>query len=472
MALSRRSLLTTTAVAAAVGIPGVQHLSWSNRSFKREGFSEAPLTPPEGRRSWSNWSGIEHASPRAIAVPADDAELAELIRSSSGNIRPVGTGHSFTGLVPSDGTIVDVSRFTGLISHDPVAMTATFGAGTRLRAASRALSEVGLGFPNMPDIDVQTLAGSFATATHGAGAQLTAIHDYAVGFRLITAAGDIMDVTETSHPELFAAGKVSLGALGVITQYTLRVVPAFKLLRTVTVMTIEDIMDQALAAANAHRGYEFFYLPNTGYGAVLVHDLSDEPDTGAISDDEDETMVALKEARDALGWWPWLRRTLVANGLPRGEIERRVGESWRLLSTVRPIRFNEMEYHLPLDNGIDTLREVVRRIDARKDMYFPIEVRFVAPDPAWLSPFNEGPCLSIAVHAAHDERFDFFYEAFEPLYLAAGGRPHWGKLHSRTHADLVNMYPQFNDFTALRQQLDPNGKFLNSHLRTLFGIAS
>ncbi|MFK7915317.1 MAG: FAD-binding protein, partial [Pseudomonadales bacterium] len=286
MALSRRTLLATGAITAAVGIPVVQHVSWSKQSFKRDGFVESPPGPPEGRRNWSNWSGIERATPHTIAVPANDAELAELIRNSTDPIRPVGTGHSFTGLVPSDGIIVDVSRFTGLLTHDPVAMTATFGAGTRLRQASRALSEVGLGFPNMPDIDVQTLAGSFATATHGAGAGLTAIHDYAIGFRLITAAGDVVDVTEASHPELFAAGKVSLGALGVITQYTLRVVPAFKLLRTVTVMTIEDIMDQAVAAAQSHRGYEFFYLPGTGYGAVLVHDVTDEPDTGAVSDEE------------------------------------------------------------------------------------------------------------------------------------------------------------------------------------------
>ena len=108
-------------------------------------------------------------------------------------------------------------------------------------------------------------------------------------------------------------------------------------------------------------------------------------------------------------------------------------------------------------------------MDRRKDAFFPMEIRFIAPDQAWLSPFSEGPCISIAIHAAVDERFDYFFSDFEPIFLSHGGRPHWGKWHSLKKIDFEMLYPKFNDFMALRRELDPSGKFLNPHLAEVFG---
>lgn len=140
-----------------------------------------------------------------------------------------------------------------------------------------------------------------------------------------------------------------------------------------------------------------------------------------------------------------------------------------LLATTRPIKFNEMEYHLPRDRGLSALREVIAKMDRRKDAFFPMEIRFIAPDDAWLSPFEGGPRMSIAIHAAVDERFDYFFSDFEPIFLAHGGRPHWGKWHSLKRIDFEMLYPRFQDFADLRTDLDPEGKFLNPHLADLFG---
>ena len=98
-----------------------------------------------------------------------------------------------------------------------------------------------------------------------------------------------------------------------------------------------------------------------------------------------------------------------------------------------------------------------------------MEVRFVAPDSALLSPFHDGPCISIAIHAAVDERFDYFFSDFEPIFRAHGGRPHWGKWHSLKRAELDSLYPNLGRFADLRRELDPEGTFLNPHLADLFG---
>lgn len=418
-----------------------------------------------------NWSGNQSASPSTIAFPRTEQELSELISSSSHPIRPVGSGHSFSALVPSEGTLVDVSGLEGLIELDNSKGLARFGAGTRLFHAASELDRANRAFPNLPDIDVQTLAGTFATATHGTGDTLTALHDYLEGFRLVSASGDVKDVTRQSDPDLFAAGKVSLGALGVMSEFTVRTVPAFRLHRKLTVEPIRDFYEKIEWLGAENRNFEFFYFPGTGQVASLTHQVYDGPVDPEIDPetDDDEFLAGLKELRDTFGWFPWLRRQIAATSFPSGLIEDRRDDSFALLSTVRPVKFNEMEYHLPRENGVATLRKIVKMLDARGEVFFPLEYRHVASDDAWLSPFNHGPSASIAIHAAVDERFDFFFSEIEPVFQAAGGRPHWGKLNSLSNKQAQQLFPHFSAFDEIRQTQDPEGKFLNHYLAELFG---
>ncbi|KJS37282.1 MAG: hypothetical protein VR74_09525 [Hyphomonas sp. BRH_c22] len=471
MAVSRRTMMLAggAVIAGGAAIPATRHLSWGARDFTRPGYDPDYPEAPAGEESWMNWSGVERATPQAMRLPASEDELRQLIAGTNGRVRPCGSGHSFSGLVPSEGMMVDVSRLAGLQSLDAGTGLATFGAGTRLFQMATELANAGRALPNLPDVDVQTLAGSFSTATHGTGETLTALHDHIEAFRIVTANGGILDVTRGSHPDLFAAGRVSLGALGVMTQYTLRTVAMFNLRRKVWVERIETLMEQAEALASQHRNFEFYYFPHTGMAAGISHDLHEGPVTGKGESEDDSTLEDLKALRDSMGWSPWLRRKIIGAALPRGVVEDVSDSSYKLLATTRPIKFNEMEYHLPRANGLKGLREVIARLEKRKDVFFPMEVRFIAPDDAWLSPFNDGPRMSIAIHAAVDEPYDYFFSDIEPIHRANGGRPHWGKHHSLGKDELTALYPKFGDFLALRRELDPAGKFLNPHLAHLFG---
>jgi L-gulonolactone oxidase len=61
-----------------------------------------------------------------------------------------------------------------------------------------------------------------------------------------------------------------------------------------------------------------------------------------------------------------------------------------------------------------------------------------------------------------------YFDACEAIFKRYEGRPHSGKRHSRTSRDLAMGYPEFGRFQELRRRLDPQGKFLNAHLRGLF----
>ncbi len=470
MKITRRHMLTgAVGVGLTAGAAGALKLHWDGKSFVREGYVDgAPVAPP-GESSWMNWAGIERATPKQIAFPDSAQVLADMIRSAPGRVRPVGSGHSFTGLATTEDTLLMLSSLAGLMAYDEASGEARFGAGTPLFQVSEELAAYGRAFDNQPDIDSQTLAGAFATATHGTGNDLPALHDNVTGFQMVTADGTIRDVTRASDPDLFEAGKVSLGALGVMTAFTIRSVPAYRLKRTVTVEDSKAFLSRLEQTAAAHRNFEFYYFPHTGLVASIVHDLTDDPPTEDEATDDDEFLQGLKALRDQLGWAPFLRRSIARSEFPRGVVEQRVNESRVLLSTVRPTRFIEMEYHLPREKGPEMVERVMRKLDQRSDAYFPMEYRHIAPDTAWLSPFNAGPRASIAIHAAADERYDYFFADFEPMYREAGGRPHWGKLHSLGRAELTELYPEFERFLELRAQLDPSGKFLNPHLAKLFG---
>jgi FAD-linked oxidoreductase len=452
----RRLFLKAGAVAATAGLLSAR-------------AQATPAQPLPIR--WKNWSEVQQCQAQSLATPSDEQALADLLRSTNGTVRCVGAGHSFTPLVPTNGTLVSLERMSGVLSHDKIAMTATLRAGTRLAAISRQLDGVGLALRNLPDIDLQSLAGAISTGTHGTGANLQAMHADVVALRLLTPQGDVVEWNQERNPDEMSAARVSLGSLGVITQATVRVVPSFSLHRKVWLLPLGEMLEQAGELARKHRHFEFYYLPFTGYAAAIAHDEYKGGDV-LVPPSQDEAMLAdLRMLRDWLGRFPDLRRWTAARLIDPDLTEEAKNRSWKLLSTVRPTRFNETEYHVPREAGIACVREIVAKLETRNEVFFPMEFRFVKGDDAWLSPFYKRDSCSIAVHSAHGEAYDYLLSDLGPIFRKHGGRPHWGKLHNLEANELARLYPRWNDFLALRQQLDPKGRMLNRHLRSLFGVA-
>jgi FAD/FMN-containing dehydrogenase len=211
------------------------------------------------------------------------------------------------------------------------------------------------------------------------------------------------------------------------------------------------------------------YIPFSGISMCIAHDETQAADTPRAADESDDGIKQLKALRDYLSWFPALRKRLLALAISGAPEENVVGESWNLLSSERNVLFNEMEYHLPSAVGLEALEEVRAYIEKnRADVFFPFEARMTQGDENWLSPFHDGRKISIAVHCYHQDDYAFLFSDIEPIFRKYGGRPHWGKLNSLTAADFDALYPQWQAFAALRQRLDPQGRFLNPYLRALF----
>ena len=147
-----------------------------------------------------------------------------------------------------------------------------------------------------------------------------------------------------------------------------------------------------------------------------------------------------------------------------------VESSWKNYASERNVRFNEMEYHLPRENGLAALREVIQTLEGQHhEVFFPIEFRYVNGDDIWLSPFYGRQTCSIAVHRFFEEDFKPYFKAIEPIFRKYGGRPHWGKINTLTAEDFRASYPHWDDFADVRRNLDPQGRFMNDYVRSLFG---
>jgi len=468
--ISRRNLLGTL-IGTALGTSIAPNLSLAQSS---EIDPQAVLSKntKRGPLPWRNWSGSQECFPQSRIAPKSIGELQQMIIQAKGNIRPVGAGHSFSPLVPTQDTIISLSRMSGVISHDEKLNQALIMAGTRLGDIGKPLADRGQAMINMPDIDEQTLAGALGTATHGTGASLGCLSDFVEGLELVTAQGERLACNRHTNADVFEAARVNLGALGIVTQIQLQNMPKYRLKRETTCLPIDEILENADQIASANRNFEFYYIPFSGYGLMDVHNITEDAPSVSDKIDQNDGTQTLKQLRDWLSWSPRMREYILSNEMQKIEKETTIANSWQNYAQERNVRFNEMEYHLPREFAVQAFREIRDLVEKNfNQVFFPFEFRFVKSDDIWLSPFSGRETCSIAVHRFYNEDYQAMFNAVEPIFKKYHGRPHWGKLNSMKAHEFAAHYPNWQNFKDVRQTLDPDGKFLNPYLKNLFDIA-
>ena len=395
--------------------------------------------------------------------------MCDLVRAAAA-VRVVGAGHSFMPLCATDGLLLDLSELEGDIVVAPDRLTADCPAGWSLARVTKALWSRGLSLTNQGDVNPQTLAGAISTGTHGTGKALGSLATFARAFRLVLADGSVVECDAVREPALFQAARLSLGLLGVMTRITIDVLPAFHLEERVERRPLAEVLERFDDWAAEHRHVEFFVFPYTD--EVILKTLHEAPGEGefAHSEDIDETVFRsiCEEGATQAALIPDHQRRIMAAS---GKSTRRVGPAWRIFPSERTIPFEEMEYEVPRDAGIDALKAAIARIREKSlPVTFPFEFRWVAADDIWLSPFHAGPCASISMHQFAPMPYAPVFAEVEPILREAGGRPHWAKRHTLSERDVHALYPKAGDFLQVRERVDPAAKFANPPLRDLFGI--
>ena len=425
---------------------------------------------------WRNWAGDEACHPATIEHPASATEVVlGLERAVAGGrgVRVAGRGHSFTPAALTGGSLLLLDRMTGLVDADGASGLARVRAGTSIRALNAALPAYGLALENLGDVDVQTLAGAVATATHGTGAALRNLSAQVVALELVTAAGQVIELDAVTDADAWLAARVAIGALGVMTELTLRCVPAFTLRGVDGSAPLEDVLATLDERAAAHRHFELFVFPHSAVALTRTNDVVDEPPrprTRRRAWTEDVLLTnhafhaACVAGRSFPRAIPALNRLVSRAAGSRVRVDR----SDRIFATPRLVRFTEMEYALPRPTAAAAVR-AVKAAAERSPVNFPIEVRFVAGDDAPLSPAYGRDTVYVAVHAFKGMPWEPYFREVEAIADSYEGRPHWGKRHFQTAETLAPRYPEWDRFQAVRARLDPGGVFTNAYTDRVLG---
>jgi L-gulono-1,4-lactone dehydrogenase len=344
--------------------------------------------------------------------------------------------------------------------------------GITIRALSQVLARHGLALENQGDVDQQTIAGAISTATHGTGGRFGNISSRVAGVRMVTAAGEVVDVREGD--DLLAA-RVGLGALGVICAVTLRCVPAFTVRRIDQPRPLHDVLAGFHEHVDANDHFELFVFPYTRTALTLTSERSDREPRPAAAATRFIRDVVLKNAALELGCRlgrrlpgaiPRINRTLVSAMSAAEHLDA----SHRVYANRRTVRFTEMEYAIPRERTVEALERVLDLVARRRlPIGFPIEVRVTAPDDALVSTAQGRPTGYIAVHQYRGMLFEGYFRAVEAIMKEYDGRPHWGKRHYQSAATLRPRYPGWDRFLAVRDRFDPERKFANDYLRRVLG---
>ncbi|OXM51438.1 D-arabinono-1,4-lactone oxidase [Amycolatopsis alba] len=429
---------------------------------------------------WTNWAGTAAASPLRVHRPRGTEEIAEAIDRTAADgrrLRPLGSGHSFTAIAAADSDAMDLTGWTGIASADVAKGLVTVRSGTTLKQLNAELDALGLAMTNLGDIDAQTVAGAISTGTHGTGARLGGIATQIAALELVLADGAVVTCSAEERPDLFAAARVGLGALGVISAVTLQCEPSFLLSAQERPEPLEQVLEGFDQFADENDHFEFYWFP---YGKNALVKRNNRLPAGSAH----QPLSRLKEFVDyevtenvAFGGLCRLGRSVPKLVRPLGKFASNIlsareysDTSHRVFVTHRGVRFVESEFAIPRESLHDVFSELRAFVPKLENpVAFPVEVRVAAADDIWLSTANGRDSAYIAIHQFVGMPYREYFAGFASIVGEVGGRPHWGKMHDLDAATLRSRYPRFDDFSRVRKEVDPAGLFTNTYLDRVLG---
>jgi FAD-linked oxidoreductase len=409
-------------------------------------------------------------------MPRSVEEVVEIVRTAARDdktVRVAGSGHSFTDLVKTNQVMISLDHLNRVLEVDTRTREATVQAGKKLYKLNDTLQRYGLALENLGDINRQSIGGAIGTGTHGTGLAFGNLSTQVMGLTLVTASGEVLECSEDQHRDIFKAAQISLGALGVIVEVKLRLVPVYRLSYVRKKAEFDETVRQADAYAHANRHFEFYLFPHTDTVQLKVLNDTNEPvmrhpiRKWFVDSFLENTALGIisRRCRKKPERCPAMAQFMARKLSDTQEID--VGH--RVLSTKRNVRFNEMEYAVPMEDGPKAIQDIKSWIEREGiAVHFPIEYRYVKGDDIPLSPCYGRDSVCISVHMFQGMPHERYFEGCERIFRRYNGRPHWGKMHNLKAKELAVLYPEWDEFQKVREELDPKRVFLNKYLTALF----
>ena len=423
-----------------------------------------------------NWAGNQRCVPTQVHRPRFTDDVAAIVRTAATageRVKVIGGAHSFTDTAMTDGHLLSLDLMNQILSVNGTDVTVQ--AGIRLRDLNEQLFERGLAMPNLGDINVQSIAGATSTATHGTGLAYGNLATTIVGLEIVTGDGTILRADEHHEPELLRVARVGLGALGIVTEVTLRCVPAFNLRAVETIEPLADVIADFGGVMRSTDHVEFYWMPGARRCQVKRNTRTDDParpqpKLAYVRDKWIGENLAFgtvcRVGRRFPSLAPKVAKLVTSAAAERDLVDR----SDRIFCSPRHVHFLEMEYGVPFDAIPDAIGRIGRLVASLPfPPLFPIEVRASAADDIPLSTAHGRESGWIAVHQYVGAPYEAYFQGVEQIMNDYNGRPHWGKMHYQSSLTLAHRYPEWDTFASWRSKLDPAGTFRNAYVDRVLG---
>lgn len=412
----------------------------------------------------TNWAGNITFTAPEMRSAASVTEVQSFV-AAAGRVRVLGSGHSFNPIADSDEVQISLQGMNRVLSIDAEKRRVTVEGGIRYGELAPMLQAQGWALKNLASLPHISVAGAVATATHGSGSRIGNLATAVTALEIVTASGEVVSLSRETDGDRFAGAVVSLGALGVVTSLTLEIEPTYEVAQTVYTglpfAVLESDFDAVLAAGTSVS--VFTDWRGEAAHSVWVKDRVDRP--SALPDLPEAVRATRKlhpladgnaeDCTDQLGVpGPWHER------LPH----------FRMGFTPSSGAEIQAEFFVPRDAASRAVTIMRRHGDRLAPVLMASELRTVAADDLWLSPGIRGPYVGI--------HFTFRRDAAGVMAVlpqveadlgALGAVPHWGKVTAMAPATIRSRTPRIGDFRNLARDFDPEGKFWNRHLKSLFG---
>ena len=404
-----------------------------------------------------NWAGNLTYAALTVLRPTTVAELQDIVTAAP-LIRPLGSRHSFNRIADTAAVQVSVSGLPEVFHID--GSTVTVGAGARYGEMVGRLDEAGWALHNLASLPHISIAGAVATGTHGSGDRNGSLATAVAAIQLVTANGELVEV-KRGDPD-FGGMVVSLGLLGVVTQVTLDIEPAYEVRQHV----FED-----LSWGSIHENFD--EITSSAYSVSMFTDWGDGASSVWLKSRGDSARTELFDAAPArVGVHP-------LPGLPAEFTTQQLGEPgpwWDRLPHFRlgftPSNGEELqtEYLVPRAHALDAIDAVRALADQVQPLLLVSEIRTIAGDDLWLSPSHDTDCVALHFTWRPDmPGVTAFLPTLDDALAPFATRPHWGKLFETRPERLSAAYPKLGGFRGLVERSDPTGRFANELTRQWLG---
>ena len=480
-------------------------------------FLQRVHLPFQRRAEWSNVDSSQSVVPLRRYSPSTLGELRRLVVAAEvvgTTVRAVGSGHSWSDVAVAPGFLVAPDNLNRPLDLEPQLLRpgtesgpplVRVGSGMRIEELNEVLRGQGLSLPNMGGYDGQTVAGAFATSTHGSGIGFGPLSDLVVSLDIVGSGGAVYRIERNdgptdpaafaaAHPDKrliqddgwFRAASVGMGSLGLIHSMVLAVRDRHQLREVRTLSTWSRVRAELargdVLLRNDH--YEVLFSPYPRADGELECLVTTRNEISPQEYRRDhmrtrniftELLARFPLTGPAIGLvmrlFPTITPFLLHLSLTSLVRKDYVNESYKVfnIGAANDLPAYSAEIGIPIDSrglhlkAVDEIAAVARKHRELGNTYqsSPISLRFVRATDSYMSMMEGRDTMMVELIMLDPTRGgrELLADYEDVLVRELEGRPHWGQVNHLTRERIEAMYPHFADWLAVRAQLNSSGVF-------------